>query len=166
MLPFHQMGRYKWKRLGLDYTLEAVEPPTSKLSSDRARRRDLPRRGISEARSGARGRRCSEAPHRSRSWRSASSSMPAAWHRLCAGCAAARESLRFWRWTWFFVCRRLDDPPASRRNHRLGALLLLEGRDSRPAVGPFYFSAVTYTTTGYGDLVLPGSGGSWAASRH
>ena len=29
-----------------------------------------------------------------------------------------------------------------------------------------YFSAVTYTTTGYGDLVLPPSGGWWAASRH
>jgi pyruvate formate lyase activating enzyme len=28
VLPFHQMGKYKWKRLGLDYTLDAVEPPT------------------------------------------------------------------------------------------------------------------------------------------
>jgi pyruvate formate lyase activating enzyme len=27
ILPFHQMGRYKWKRLGLDYTLDATEPP-------------------------------------------------------------------------------------------------------------------------------------------
>lgn len=31
MLPFHQMGRYKWERLGLDYTLENVEPPTSEV---------------------------------------------------------------------------------------------------------------------------------------
>ena len=26
VLPFHQMGRYKWKRLGLDYELDDVEP--------------------------------------------------------------------------------------------------------------------------------------------
>jgi len=28
VLPFHQMGRFKWERLGLDYTLRDVEPPT------------------------------------------------------------------------------------------------------------------------------------------
>lgn len=28
VLPFHQMGRFKWERLGLDYTLENVEAPT------------------------------------------------------------------------------------------------------------------------------------------
>jgi pyruvate formate lyase activating enzyme len=28
VLPFHQMGRYKWKKLGIDYTLEHVEPPS------------------------------------------------------------------------------------------------------------------------------------------
>jgi pyruvate formate lyase activating enzyme len=27
VLPFHQMGRYKWKKLELDYGLENVEPP-------------------------------------------------------------------------------------------------------------------------------------------
>lgn len=26
ILPFHQMGRYKWKRLGIDYTLDDAEP--------------------------------------------------------------------------------------------------------------------------------------------
>ena len=29
ILPFHQMGRYKWERLKLDYTLEGTEPPTN-----------------------------------------------------------------------------------------------------------------------------------------
>ena len=31
VLPFHQMGRYKWKNLGLNYTLDDVEPPTNEL---------------------------------------------------------------------------------------------------------------------------------------
>ena len=29
ILPFHQMGRYKWERLKLDYALEDTEPPTN-----------------------------------------------------------------------------------------------------------------------------------------
>jgi len=29
VLPFHQMGRYKWKELKIDYTLENTEPPAS-----------------------------------------------------------------------------------------------------------------------------------------
>jgi len=29
VLPFHQMGRYKWEKLGIDYTLKDVRPPTS-----------------------------------------------------------------------------------------------------------------------------------------
>ena len=29
VLPFHQMGRYKWEKLGINYKLENVEPPTS-----------------------------------------------------------------------------------------------------------------------------------------
>jgi pyruvate formate lyase activating enzyme len=29
VLPFHQMGRYKWQALGLPYSLDAVEPPTA-----------------------------------------------------------------------------------------------------------------------------------------
>jgi pyruvate formate lyase activating enzyme len=31
VLPFHQMGRYKWKQLGISYTLEHVEPPSAEI---------------------------------------------------------------------------------------------------------------------------------------
>jgi pyruvate formate lyase activating enzyme len=31
VLPFHQMGRYKWERLGVTYTLDSVEPPSTEL---------------------------------------------------------------------------------------------------------------------------------------
>ena len=32
VLPFHQLGRYKWERLGLDYTLGDVAAPTAELT--------------------------------------------------------------------------------------------------------------------------------------
>jgi pyruvate formate lyase activating enzyme len=31
VLPFHQMGRYKWEKLGIDYTLKHTQPPTTAL---------------------------------------------------------------------------------------------------------------------------------------
>ncbi len=31
VLPFHQMGRFKWERLGLDYTLNDVKAPSPEL---------------------------------------------------------------------------------------------------------------------------------------
>jgi pyruvate formate lyase activating enzyme len=34
VLPFHQMGRYKWEKLGLGYTLNDVQPPSPALCED------------------------------------------------------------------------------------------------------------------------------------
>ena len=31
VLPFHQMGQYKWKKLGLEYTLDNTPPPSNEL---------------------------------------------------------------------------------------------------------------------------------------
>jgi pyruvate formate lyase activating enzyme len=31
VLPFHQLGKYKWEQLGLQYTLRDVEPPSTDL---------------------------------------------------------------------------------------------------------------------------------------
>jgi pyruvate formate lyase activating enzyme len=31
VLPFHQLGRYKWQKLGLDYTLDDFKPPSPDL---------------------------------------------------------------------------------------------------------------------------------------
>jgi len=31
VLPFHQMGRFKWEKLGLDYTLNDVRPPSNEV---------------------------------------------------------------------------------------------------------------------------------------
>jgi hypothetical protein len=65
------------------------------------------------------------------------------------------ETQRFWSWTWLFI--------------RIAAWMILlhvveitvwaayyvwRGAIEDPQAA-FYFSAVTYTTTGYGDLVLP-----------
>jgi pyruvate formate lyase activating enzyme len=32
VLPFHQMGKFKWQRLGLNYTLEGTSPPSPALA--------------------------------------------------------------------------------------------------------------------------------------
>jgi pyruvate formate lyase activating enzyme len=33
ILPFHQMGKYKWEKLGLDYKLDDTEPPSAEATS-------------------------------------------------------------------------------------------------------------------------------------
>jgi pyruvate formate lyase activating enzyme len=37
VLPFHQLGRYKWKELGLAYELEKTEPPTAEAVDEACR---------------------------------------------------------------------------------------------------------------------------------
>lgn len=32
VLPFHQLGRFKWEKLGLDYTLDGVKAPSNELA--------------------------------------------------------------------------------------------------------------------------------------
>jgi pyruvate formate lyase activating enzyme len=34
VLPFHQMGKFKWERLGLPYSLSAVQPPTPQATEE------------------------------------------------------------------------------------------------------------------------------------
>jgi pyruvate formate lyase activating enzyme len=29
VLPFHQMGRFKWEKLGMEYKMRDAEPPSS-----------------------------------------------------------------------------------------------------------------------------------------
>ncbi len=33
VLPFHQLGKFKWQRLGLDYTLADTSPPSAELTA-------------------------------------------------------------------------------------------------------------------------------------
>ena len=37
VLPFHQMGRFKWQELGLEYRLGDVAPPSAEAVGGRAR---------------------------------------------------------------------------------------------------------------------------------
>ena len=47
VLPFHQMGRFKWEALGLQYSLNDVTPPSQEAHENR--RRHLPRAGPDRA---------------------------------------------------------------------------------------------------------------------
>ena len=37
VLPFHQMGRFKWEKLGLEYTLDGVKAPSNELAEETCR---------------------------------------------------------------------------------------------------------------------------------
>jgi pyruvate formate lyase activating enzyme len=34
VLPFHQLGRYKWERLGMEYQLQDAESPSHKTVAE------------------------------------------------------------------------------------------------------------------------------------
>ena len=62
---------------------------------------------------------------------------------------------RFWPWTWVFICVAGWIVLFHLLEMTVWALFFL-WKDAMPDLpSAFYFSAVTYTTTGYGDLVLP-----------
>ena len=62
---------------------------------------------------------------------------------------------RFWWWTWLFI-RLAGWIIAVHLVEIAGWALLYAGLGAMPDLqSAIYFSAVTYTTTGYGDLVLP-----------
>jgi hypothetical protein len=65
------------------------------------------------------------------------------------------ESPHFWRWVWLFV--RLAGWIIVVHLAEIGAWAwLYEWQGAMPDLASaLYFSAVTYTTTGYGDIVLP-----------
>lgn len=64
-------------------------------------------------------------------------------------------SQQFWRLTWFFVCVAGWMILLHLGEISVWALLYF-WRGAMPDLpSALYFSAVTYTTTGYGDLVLP-----------
>jgi hypothetical protein len=62
---------------------------------------------------------------------------------------------RFWRWTWLFICLAAWTILLHLSEITGWALLYLFGDALRDLPSAWYFSAVTYTTTGYGDVVLP-----------
>ncbi len=69
--------------------------------------------------------------------------------------AAGPKMLRFWHGTWVLICVALCMLSAHLLEIAVWAYFLVWQHifpDPRTA---FYFSAVTYTTVGYGDLVLP-----------
>jgi Ion channel len=66
--------------------------------------------------------------------------------------AAARQ---FWRWNWFFVCIAGWMVLLHLAEISVWALFYFWDDAITDLQSAFYFSAVTYTTTGYGDVVLP-----------
>lgn len=63
--------------------------------------------------------------------------------------------LRFWHWTWLFICVAGWMILFHLLEIGVWAAFFVWKRAMVDAPSAIYFSAVTYTTTGYGDLVLP-----------
>jgi hypothetical protein len=61
----------------------------------------------------------------------------------------------FWQWTWLFIGIAGWMIVLHVAEISSWALVFYRGGAMPDAQAAFYFSAVTYTTTGYGDLVLP-----------
>ncbi len=68
---------------------------------------------------------------------------------------AILPSLSFWSWIWLFVRVAGWVVLIHLLESAAWALLYFLARPMPDLPSAFYFSAVTYTTTGYGDLVLP-----------
>lgn len=67
-----------------------------------------------------------------------------------------RESPQgYWRWTWLFICVAAWMILLHLFEISAWALYYFWRGAIDDVQAAFYFSAVTYTTTGYGDLVLP-----------
>jgi Ion channel len=63
--------------------------------------------------------------------------------------------LRFWHWTWLFTCLAGWMILLHLVEITVWALYYVRAGAMADLPSALYFSAVTYTTTGYGDLVLP-----------
>jgi hypothetical protein len=63
--------------------------------------------------------------------------------------------VRFWHWTWLFICVAGWMILLHLLEVTVWAVFFVSKRAMPDLSSALYFSAVTYTTTGYGDLVLP-----------
>jgi len=63
--------------------------------------------------------------------------------------------VRFWHWTWLFICIAGWMILLHLLEITVWAAFFVAKRAMPDFASALYFSAVTYTTTGYGDLVLP-----------
>lgn len=66
-----------------------------------------------------------------------------------------RPAEGFWPWTWLFVCIAGWTVLLHLAEISVWAVLYAWRGAVADLQSAFYFSAVTYTTTGYGDIVLP-----------
>jgi Ion channel len=66
-----------------------------------------------------------------------------------------RSTPQFWHWTWLFICVAAWVILLHLSEITVWALFYFLRHALTDLASAWYFSAVTYTTTGYGDLVLP-----------